>query len=448
MEDYSREETVKTHNTRDNGITLYRRFLLEANATPLLSAAQERRLARRIETARRRLLAALAVWPNCIPRLIDDYAAAGATARQRQRIIIGIQDTRLEIPGLATSTARITAQLAQLDQAHRQYLDSLDANGWEHAQTRLRRRAVAAQLCTLRLHESCLRRLLALADADPPAQLDLPYAAVRARITAARRALELQKQRMVTANLRLVASIARRYRYCAVAQVDLIQEGNIGLLRAVEKFDYRRGFKFSTYALWWIQRAMVLAITLQRSALSVPAYALQAAHRAQRHTAQQLLLGESAPSMDVLATRESMAATDLRAAFAACLPTVSLHGETGDETAPINTLHDSLQPDPAAILMQSDLRQQLHDVLAKLPPRQALVLRLRYGIGVEEPHTLDAIGRQLGLSRERIRQIEEQALNRLRTDAHRTPLAHLLDGPATRPTQRMSADKPARDSTS
>ncbi len=348
---------MTTNNYRDTCITLHRRFIVEANATPLLSAAQERRLAQRIDTARRRLLAALAVWPSCIPRLLDDYALAGDAVRLRERIIVGIQDSRLGTPGMVASAARIAAQLAQLGAAHRLYLDSLSVNGWEHARTRRQRRAVAAQLCTLRLHDSCLRRLLALPDTDPPPAFDLPCAAVRARITALRRALDAEKQRMVKANLRLVASIARRYRYCEVAQVDLIQEGNIGLLRAVEKFDYRRGFKFSTYAIWWIQRAMVLAITLQRSTLSVPAYALQAAHRAQRRTAQELLLGEHPPSFDELASAESMTATDLRAAYAACLPTVPLHGESDDETAPINILHDSRQPDPADILMQSQLRQ-------------------------------------------------------------------------------------------
>ncbi len=436
---------MKTYNARDQRITLYRRFLHEANATPLLSAAQERQLARRIDTGRRRLLAALAVWPCCIPDLLTNYAAAGATARQRQRIITGLQDDHPEIPAFTVSTARIATQLAELDEAHRLHLNSLAVNGWEHAQTRLRRKAMAARLCGLRLHEHYLHRLLVLTETDPSTQTAVPYARLRARIAAARRVLDDDKQHLVTANLRLVASVARRYRYCEMAQVDLLQEGNLGLLRAAEKFDYRRGCKFSTYAIWWIQRAMVLAITLQRSALSVPAYALQAAHRAQRRTAQQLLLGEPAPSMDELARHEAMAAPDLRAAYAACLPVMSLHGEAGDDSAPINTLHDSGQTDPADILMQADLRQQLQGALTRLPERQALVLRLRYGIGVDEPHTLDAIGRQLGLSRERIRQIEEQALNRLRTDTSRASLAQLLDEPRVWSPQHRPTDDRLRD---
>jgi RNA polymerase primary sigma factor len=440
---------VTINNTRDTCITLHRRFIVEASATPLLSAAQERRLARRIETARRRLLAALAVWPSCIPKLLDDYASARDSIRRRERIIVGIQDARLDASGgLAASATRIMAQLTQLELAHRLFLDRLAANGWEHPQTRLQRKAVAAELCSLRLHDSCLRRLLALTDSDTPAQPDVPCATVRSRIAVAWRALDGEKQRMANANLRLVVSVARRYRYCEVAQVDLIQEGNIGLLRAVEKFDYRRGCKFSTYAIWWIQRAMVLAITLQRSALSVPAYALQAAHRAQRRTAQHLLQGEPAPSIEELATIEAMTATDLRAASAACLPTLTLHGEADDGAAPIDTLHDSQQPDPADLLMQSELRQQLHGVLAKLPARQAHVLRLRYGIGVDEPHTLDAIGQQLGLSRERIRQIEQEALRRLRSNAYRTQLAHLLDEPCDWRPQPNPADIPLRDSSS
>lgn len=434
---------MTTNNSRETCITLHRRFIVEASATPLLTAAQERRLAQRIETARRGLLAALAVWPSCIPELLDDYTQARDAVRRRERIIVGLQDAA---GGLVASTARVTAQLTQLDVAHRLYLDRLTANGWGHAQTRLQRKAVAAQMCTLRLHDSCLRRLLTLTDTDPPERPEVPFTAIRARIAAARQTLDSEKQSMVNANLRLVVSVARRYRYCEVAQVDLIQEGNIGLLRAVEKFDYRRGYKFSTYAVWWIQRAMVLAITLQRSALSVPAYALQAAHRAQRRTAQYLRQGKPAPNIDELAIIEAMTATDLRAAYAACLPTMTLHGDESDDAASIHTAHDNRQSDPAEIVMQSELRQQLHNVLAKLPTRQAHVLRLRYGIGVDEPHTLDAIGQQLGLSRERIRQIEQQALGKLRTDAHRTQLAYLLDAPCDwRP---LPSDSPLRDSTS
>lgn len=439
---------MTTNNSRDIGISLQRRFIIEANATPLLSAAQEQRLARRIETARRSLLAALAVWPSGVPRLLDDYAAACGTVRERERIVAGIQDDCAPGgAGLIASASRIAAQLTQLDATHRRYRNSLVTLGWRHAQTQQARHEAAAQLCGLRLHDNYLRLLLSLVDTDPPAASDFPSVDQRARIVQARRVLDEHKRCMVNANLRLVVSIARRYRSCDVAPVDLIQEGNIGLLRAVEKFDYRRGFKFSTYAIWWIQRAMVLAITLQRSTLSVPAYALQAVRRAQRRTAQCVLAGERAPSIDELASFETMTAPDLRAAYAACLPAVALYGETDDDTAPIHTLHDSQQNDPADILMASQLRQQLHSILARLPARQAHVLRLRYGIGVDEPHTLDAIGQQLGLSRERIRQIEQQALDRLRGAAHRAHLAALLDAGAWRP-GRPAGDVPLRERTS
>lgn len=379
--------------------------------------------------------------------MLDDYALAGDTIRQRERIIVGPRYGGQEGPAdSAVATPWIAAQLTQLDEAHRRYLDSLTANGWGHARTRQRCGAAAARLCILRLHDGYLRRLLTLPDSDPPADLGLPCAALRARIATARRALDRDKQHMVRANLRLVASIARRYRYCVVPQVDLIQEGNMGLLRAVEKFDCQRGCKFSTYAIWWIQRAMILAITVQRSILSVPAYALQAAHRAQRLTAHSLLLGEPVPSIDELANAESMTASDLRAAYAACIPAVPLHGEADEASAPIHTLPACPQTDPADTLMQAELRQQLRAVLSELPARQAYVLRLRYGIGVDEPYTLDAIGQQLGLSRERIRQIEVQALARLRTVAHSTALAQLLDPPTSDwQTQWTSPGSPLQD---
>lgn len=416
---------------RKTSTTLHRRFSVEANTTPLLSVAEEQRLTRRIDTARRRLLAALAAWPSCAPQLLKDYSLA----RRRTRVIAGILDTGLDaVVNEAEATQRINARLSQLNDASRHYQAGLAAYGCAHTETQQRRRTLAALLSGLRLHHNYLHRLVAHATTDSAFPGDPPCADLRARIAAARHALDTEKEHLVHANLRLVIAIARRYRHCDVAQADLIQEGNIGLLRAVEKFDHRRGCKFSTYAIWWIQRAIVLAITMQRSVLSVPAYALQAAQRVRRRATDPLWQGERAPEFAELAALESMSPTDLRAAQTACLPSVPLHGEGDDALAPINTLHDTQQLDPCDALQQSQLQQRVHNALSRLPLRQAQILRLRYGIGSDEPHTLDAIGQQLGLSRERIRQIEQQAINQLRQSAHTQTLAPLFDTQPGMPT--------------
>jgi len=431
LEITSREDAVTINGFRNTHTTLHRRFSVEASTTPLLSVAEEQRLTRRINTARRRLLAALATWPPCAPQLLEDYSLAS----HRTRVIVSILDTALDAAANeAETTQRIGAHLSQLNDASRYYLAGLATYGWAHAETRQRRRTLAALLSALRLNHNYLQRLMTQADAALAFHDDAHCLNLRARIAAARRALDTEKEHLVHANLRLVIAVARRYRYCDVAQADLIQEGNMGLLRAVEKFDHRRGCKFSTYAIWWIQRAIVLTITLQRSVLSVPAYALQAAQRVRRRATDPLWQGEQTPGFAELAAMESMSSTDLRAAQSACLPAIPLHGDGDDEFAPINILHDTQQLDPCDALQQSQLQQRVHNALTHLPLRQAQILRLRYGIGIDEPHTLDAIGQQLGLSRERIRQIEQQALNQLRRSKHAQTLAPLLDPQPSRPT--------------
>lgn len=407
---------------RDTPVALHRRFSIEANATPLLSCREEQCLTRRIETARRRLLAALATWPDCVPQLL----AASAQPQGKIAVIIGVHDADPLLDEAACATL-IAQRLSTLALASQGYRDALANAGWCNPETRECRRRVASLLASLRVHPHWLAHLVRQACAARPFAFNLPWVAARARIAASYATLLQEKQRMVRANLRLVIAMARRYRNSHVPQADLIQEGNLGLLRAVEKFDYRRGCKFSTYAIWWIQRAIVLEITMQRSVLSVPAYALQAAQRMQRRAADQRWQNDTPGRFEDLAAGEAMSHADLRAAQRACLPAVSLHGEADDERAPINTLEDNGQTDPCELLQQMELRERIHAALSRLPARHAEILRLRYGIGSAAPHTLDAIGQQFGLSRERIRQIEQQALSQLRDAAQRGPLTELLD---------------------
>lgn len=412
---------MTSNGYRDTQVSLHRRFSVEANATPLLSSREEQSLTRRIETARRRLLAALAVWPGCVPRLL----AACGQSQSKICVVIGVQDANPPADETAL-TALIAQRIAALDAASVRYLDSLAVAGWVDAETGRRRRRVAALLSSLRVHPHWLAQLVAHTYDEGPPAFDMPVASVRDCIAAAHATLLEEKQRMVRANLRLVIAMARRYHNSHVAPADLIQEGNLGLLRAVEKFDYRRGCKFSTYAIWWIQRAIVLEITMQRSILSVPAYALQAAQRMVRRSAERRAQGDPAGRFEELAATEVMTHADLRAAQRACLPAVPLHGDVDDERAPINILEDESQDDPCELLQQLEMRQGIHRALSRLPARHADILRLRYGIGSNEPHTLDAIGRQFGLSRERIRQIEQQALAQLRTSSQRCVLGALL----------------------
>ncbi|HID84613.1 MAG TPA: sigma-70 family RNA polymerase sigma factor [Anaerolineales bacterium] len=237
------------------------------------------------------------------------------------------------------------------------------------------------------------------------------------------------RERLITANSRLVISVAKKYMGRGVSFLDLIQEGNIGLIRATKKFDWRRGHKFSTYATWWIRQAVTRAIADQGRTIRVPVHMGDQINRLLRvqHQLTQKLGRD--PTIEELAEALEVPPKKVEHMIQVARRPLSLEMPTDDEEDSVlgDFVQDSDAPAPDEAAIQNLLRQQLEEVLKTLPPREVRILQLRYGLLDGQAYTLEEVGRKMGVTRERVRQIEAQALSRLRQPNIRRQLQEYLD---------------------
>lgn len=425
-------DTVRTNDPLTN-------YVREIGLHDLLSAADEVALAQRIETGLRKIAEALATCPGAITVLLDFIDATRNSELSLEDYVTSVDGNTQTVASCETNednTAQIYHILAQLRTLHDSFRRIQSVEGLTSESAEQLRQQLATYFLAVTYTDQATSQLVKrvqcwvnearkhrLDDTDvlhqveeqaglPLAQLD----SVGRRLANGEAMVQHAKHMMIKANLRLVFYVAKRYRNRGLSFADLVQEGNLGLIKAVDRFDYRRGFKFSTYAHWWIRQAITRAIDDRARTIRVPVHMVERLNLLKR-TALEIGRSEGRKAQpQELAERTGIPEDKVREALNTPKNPISTETPIGhdEDTSLSDFIEDQHTSPPVDLAMDAELQTRIQDLFSSLSQREAQVLAMRFGIGFGSEHTLGQIGERLGVSRERIRQLEMRALRKLR----------------------------------
>jgi RNA polymerase sigma factor (sigma-70 family) len=382
-------------------ITIY---LKEIGGIDRLTARQEVEIGRRIEACRIALRRALAATPGGLDALLELAEALRSGRRPLEQVML--------LPGgqqeAATRRALILRGLARLPAA-RPRLASPGSRGRPRVCSARAARVIAA----LPIRPEVLDELIAAATRTTDHGDGARARGALPDLELHRRELREAKRALMEANLRLVVSIARRYVGGSLSLLDLVQEGNIGLMKAVERFEYQRGFKFSTYATWWIRQAITRALADHSRTIRIPVHMVEALQRLGRVRNRLRADRQREPTTAELAQRSGLPERTVQLIDTVSRGPVSLDAPVGEDSTLGEFVADRATLSPVERLLRDDRVSSVQQALGRLSPRDRQILGLRFGFDGETEHTLEEVGARLAVSRERIRQLEERALRRL-----------------------------------